>query len=88
MIPEIVVRIQNASGIPFRVFTNGTAKPPAIYAASFRNAGFDVRDDEMMMPSSFAAIWFVKQGISRVRVLGNEGVSAPLKAAGINVIGP
>jgi 4-nitrophenyl phosphatase len=77
-----------ARGIPFRVFTNGTAKPPARYAASLRRAGFDIRDDEMMTPSSSAAIWFMKQGITRIRVLGNDGVCAPLKAAGLNVIGP
>jgi NagD protein len=75
-------------GIPFRVFTNGSAKPPATYAASLRHAGFDVRDEEMMTPSSSAAIWFVKKGITCVRVLGNDGVGAPLKAAGINVVGP
>jgi 4-nitrophenyl phosphatase len=77
-----------ARGTPFRVFTNGSAKAPATYAASLRSAGFDVRDEEMMTPSSSAAIWFVKKGITRVRVLGNDGVGAPLKEAGITVIGP
>jgi 4-nitrophenyl phosphatase len=77
-----------AKGSPLRVFTNGSAKPPAAYAASLRNAGFDLRDEEMMTPSSSAAVWFVKKGIARVRVLGNDGVGAPLKAAGITVIGP
>lgn len=74
-------------GTPFRVFTNGTAKPPAAYAASLRNAGFDLADHEMMTPSSSAAIWFERQGIRRVRVLGNAGVAAPLIARGIDVIG-
>lgn len=74
-------------GTPFRVFTNGTAKAPAVYAASLRNAGFDLADDEMMTPSSSAAIWFRKQGINRVRVLGNEGVAAPLRALGIETLG-
>jgi 4-nitrophenyl phosphatase len=77
-----------ALAIPFRVFTNGTAKPPATYAASLRSAGFDVQDSEMMTPSSSAAIWFMKQGIKRVRVLGNDGVAAPLRDAGITTIGP
>jgi 4-nitrophenyl phosphatase len=75
-------------GTPCRVFTNGTAKPPSAYAASLRKAGFDVRDEEMMTPSSSAALWFVKMGISRVRVLGTEGVSAPLRDQGINIVGP
>lgn len=73
--------------IPFRVFTNGTAKPPAAYAASLRKAGFDLADDEMMTPSSSAALWFEAQKITRVRVLGNDGVAAPLKALGIETIG-
>lgn len=75
-------------GTPFRVFTNGTAKAPAAYAASLRNAGFDLSDDEMMTPSSSAAIWFERQGIKRVRVLGNAGVAAPLIDRGIDVVGP
>ncbi len=75
-------------GTPFRVFTNGTAKPPAAYAASLRAAGFDLLDHEMMTPSSAAALWFEKQGIGRVRVLGNAGVGAPLHDLGIAVIGP
>jgi 4-nitrophenyl phosphatase len=77
-----------ARGTPFRVFTNGTAKPPSAYAASLRAAGFDLHDEEMMTPSSAAALWFVKQGIRRVRVLGNEGVAAPLRDLGITCIGP
>lgn len=75
-------------GIPLCVFTNGTAKPPAEYAASLRRAGFDLADGEMMTPSSSAAAWFVKRGIGRVRVLGNAGVAAPLRDAGITCIGP
>jgi len=70
-------------GIPFRVFTNGTAKPPATYAAGLRKVGFDLRDEEMMTPSTSAAQWFLKQGIGKVRVLGLEGVAQPLVAAGI-----
>lgn len=76
-----------AQGIPMCVFTNGTAKPPAAYAASLRSAGFDLADAEMLNPSSSAAAWFVKQGINRVRVLGNQGVAAPLRDAGITCIG-
>ena len=76
------------NGTPFRVFTNGTGKPPAVYAAGLRKAGFDVEDHEMMTPSTSAAIWFAAKGIKRVRVLGNDGVAAPLIEKGIEVIGP
>jgi len=75
-------------GIPFRVFTNGTAKPPASYARGLRSAGFDIADDEMMTPSTSAAIWLERQGLGRVRVLGDPGVAEPLLTRGLEVIGP
>jgi 4-nitrophenyl phosphatase len=77
-----------AAGVPLRVFTNGTAKPPAAYAASLRAAGFDVADHEMMTPSTSAALWLKRKGLNRVRVLGNAGCAAPLIELGLEVIGP
>lgn len=77
-----------ASGKPYVVFTNGTAKPPAAYANSLRNAGFPVDDRQMLTPSSSAAIWLGKAGLSKVRVLGNAGCAAPLVDAGLEVVGP
>ncbi len=74
-------------GVPFRIFTNGTAKPPADYAASLRHAGFDVSDSELMTPSTAAAHWFARHKINKVRVLGSPGVAIPLQQAGIEVIG-
>lgn len=75
-------------GVPYRVFTNGTAKPPPVYAESLRKAGLDVSDAEMMTPSTAAAVWFRDKGIRRVRVLGLDGVQQPLRAAGLDVIAP
>ena len=74
--------------VPFRIFTNGTAKPPAAYAASLRHAGFDLTDAELMTPSTAAAHWFVRRKISKVRVLGSSGAAQPLEAAGIEIVGP
>ncbi len=73
--------------VPFRIFTNGTAKPPAAYAASLRHAGLDVADGELMTPSTAAAHWFVRHKVTKVRVLGTAGVALPLQEAGIEVIG-
>jgi 4-nitrophenyl phosphatase len=84
---ELLQRLR-ARGIPFRVFTNGTAKTPAVYAAGLRHAGFDVADGEMMTPSTSAAEWFVRRKTRRVRVLGLEGVQAPLRELGLDVVGP
>ena len=83
-----VLEALKARGTPFVVFTNGTAKPPAAYAASLRAAGFPVEDSQMLTPSSSTANWLVKQGTGKVRVLGNAGCAAPLVDAGLDVVGP
>lgn len=77
-----------ARGTPYVVFTNGTAKAPAAYAASLRAAGFPVEDARMLTPSASAAAWFRQQGLSRVRVLGNAGCAQPLRDIGLDVIAP
>lgn len=89
-LPHAIATLEalKAAGTPFVVFTNGTAKPPAAYAASLRNAGFPVEDAQMLTPSSSAAIWLSKKGLGKVRVLGNAGCAAPLVDAGLEVVGP
>ena len=84
---ELLARLRRRN-IPYRVFTNGTAKPPADYAATLRAAGLDVADEEMMTPSSSAAVWLAAKGIDRVRVLGNAGTVAPLAEAGLEIVPP
>jgi HAD superfamily hydrolase (TIGR01450 family) len=83
-----VLEALKASGTPYVVFTNGTAKPPAAYANSLRNAGFPVEDVQMLTPSSSAAVWLGQTGTGKVRVLGNPGCAAPLIDAGLEVVGP
>lgn len=85
--PALLARLREL-GIPFRAFTNGTAKTPAVYAASLRHAGLDVADAAMMTPSTAAAAWFTAKHVRRVRVLGLEGVQQPLRDAGLDVVGP
>ncbi|MFY7837630.1 MAG: HAD-IIA family hydrolase [Novosphingobium sp.] len=83
-----VLEALKANGSPYVVFSNGTAKPPAAYANSLRNAGFPVEDGQMLTPSSSAAVWLGQNGTGKVRVLGNPGCAAPLIDAGLEVVGP
>lgn len=75
-------------GIPFVLFTNGTARPAQHYARMLREAGFDIPDENMMTPASCAADLFVSRGYKRVMVLGGEGVTRPLQDAGIELVPP
>ena len=75
-------------GLPYVVFTNGTNRAPAHFAAVLREAGLDVPDDAMMTPASSAVVMFARRGYKRVMVLGGEGLTGPLRAAGIEVVPP
>jgi HAD superfamily hydrolase (TIGR01450 family) len=75
-----------ARGVPYQVFTNGTARTPEWYANSLRHAGLDVRDEDMMTPSTSAAHYLKEKGAERVLVLGKEPVWRPLADLGLNVV--
>ncbi|WP_222849219.1 HAD-IIA family hydrolase [Trebonia kvetii] len=77
-----------ARGLPYLVFTNGTNRSPAHFAAVLREAGLDVPDDAMMTPASSAVVMFTRRGYKRVMVLGGDGLTGPLRAAGIEVVPP
>jgi NagD protein len=75
-------------GVPYVVFTNGTNRAPAHFARVLRDAGLDVPDDQMMTPASSAAVMLARRGHKRVMLLGGEGLAAPLREAGIEVVPP
>jgi NagD protein len=75
-------------GLPYVVFTNGSNRSPARFAAVLREAGLDVRDSQMMTPASSAVVMFTRRGYKRVMVLGGDGLTAPLREAGIEVVPP
>ena len=76
-------------GRPYVVFTNGTNRTPAHFAAVLREeAGLDVPDAHMMTPASSAAVMFGRRGWRRVMVLGGQGLAEPLREAGIEAVLP
>lgn len=75
-------------GLPYVVFTNGTNRAPRHFAAVLRDAGLDVPDDRMMTPASSAVVMFTRRGYKRVMVLGTDGLTGPLREAGIEVVPP
>lgn len=72
-------------GVPYQVFTNGTARTPQWYANSLRHAGLDIRDEEMMTPSTAAAHYLKSKGAGRILALGREPVWRPLADLGLEV---
>lgn len=76
-----------ARGIPWVVMTNGTARTPADYVDTLREAGLPLkREDSMMTPSSVAADYFWREGYRRIMVLGCPGVWRPLQDRGLEVV--
>jgi NagD protein len=77
-----------AHGVPFVLFTNGTAKTPQAYAQALGKAGFEVAEDSVLTPAVSAAELFARRGYRRVMALGTEGLAGPLRAAGLEVVPP
>jgi len=73
-------------GVPFVVFTNGTMLSPAHYARTMRELGFALPDEAMMTPASSACLVFTREGYKRIMLLGGEGIAAPLRDAGLEVV--
>lgn len=72
--------------IPFVCFTNGTGRTPSGYAASIREHGLEVSDQEWMTPASVAAAYIMRRWPGRrVLALGGEGLTEPLKGCGIDL---
>jgi HAD superfamily hydrolase (TIGR01450 family) len=74
--------------LPYVVFTNGTNRTPAHFAKVLREAGLDVPDHQMMTPASSAVEMFTRWGYRRIMVLGTDGLTEPLREAGIEVVPP
>jgi HAD superfamily hydrolase (TIGR01450 family) len=72
--------------LPFAVFTNGTTKTPQQYTGELRAIGFELPDDVVLTPASSAVAVFTRRRLSRVLVLGGEGLTGPLRAAGIDAV--
>jgi 4-nitrophenyl phosphatase len=81
-----ITRWMRRQGLPFAVLTNGTTKTPQQYAQTLRAIGFELPDDAVLTPASSAAAIFTKRGHRRVLVLGDEGLTAPLREAGLEVL--
>jgi 4-nitrophenyl phosphatase len=73
---------------PFVVFTNGTTKTPQELARTLRGIGFDLPDDAVMTPASSAVAVLTRRGHRRVLVLGGDGLTVPLRDAGLEVVVP
>jgi 4-nitrophenyl phosphatase len=83
-----VTRWVAAQGLPFAVLTNGTTKTPQQLAEALRGIGFDVTDQSVLTPASSAISVLTRQGHRRVLALGGEGLTAPLREAGLEVVFP
>jgi 4-nitrophenyl phosphatase len=83
-----ITRWAAGRGLPFVTFTNGTTKPPAELARTLRGIGFSLPDEAVLTPASSAVAVLRRRGHRRVLVLGNEGLTAPLRDTGFEIVQP
>lgn len=76
----------SANNVPYVLFTNGTARTPDQYAELLRQAGFSLQEGDVLTPAASAADLFSRRGYTRILVLGGEGLMAPLRNAGLDIV--
>lgn len=74
--------------IPWLVMTNGTVRTPAGISRELEKAGLRVDASRIMTPATVAAGYFAQRNMTRVLVLGVEGVWQPLVDRGLEVLRP
>lgn len=72
--------------VPYAVMTNGTTRTPEQYARLLRSLGLGVHDERMLTPAGGALRALSDQGAERVIVLGHEGLAAPIRDAGMDIV--
>ena len=71
------------------VCTNASERPPEVYAEHLREIGLPVRDDAFVTAGSAAADHVLAHHPgARVLVVGAEGVSAPMRERGLELVEP
>lgn len=83
-----ITRLLEGRGVPFVLFTNGTARTPQEYVEMLRAVGFPLPDNGVMTPATSAADYFRRRGYKRVLTLGGEGLQKPLRDAGMEIVAP
>jgi HAD superfamily hydrolase (TIGR01450 family) len=83
-----ITNLLSERGVPFVLFTNGTARTPQQYVGILRDVGFPLPDNGVMTPASSAADVFRRSGYSRILTLGGEGLEKPLRDAGMEIVAP
>jgi HAD superfamily hydrolase (TIGR01450 family) len=83
-----ITNLLTSRGVPFVLFTNGTARTPQQYVGMLRDVGFALPDKGVMTPASSAADHFQRCSYRRVLTLGGEGLDKPLRDAGIETVTP
>lgn len=74
-------------GLPLVVFTNGSFQPPSTIAATLRELGLPVEDDEVMTPAVVAAeIAATRHPGEAVVVFGGPGMTEVFAARGVPTI--
>jgi NagD protein len=83
-----LLELLNERRIPWLVMTNGTVRTPAGISVELGKAGLSVPAEKILTPATIAAAYFKRRKMSRIVVLGVEGVWQPIANAGLEVVLP
>ncbi len=82
--PQLLKNLRQR-GIPFRIVSNNSTRPPSLIVEKLRERGFDVSEDEFISPVALLPDYLNSQGIRRLFVIGTPMLKDFLRERGFDV---
>lgn len=73
-------------GIPFRIVSNNSTRPPQRLIRDLREKGIELEDGELVSPLSLLGEYLKRHGVKRVFLLGMPAVEEYLRVLGFEVV--
>lgn len=74
------------AGRPVFFVTNNSTKSRAMVASKLASMGIPCRPEQVLNSAYSAAIWAQREGLKRVYVMGEEGISVEMRLAGLELV--
>ncbi len=74
-----------AKGIPFRIVSNNSTRPPSLIVEKLKEKGFDLEDGEFISPVAVLPDYLKDKGFSKIFVIGTPMLAEFLAKSGFEV---
>ncbi len=79
------IRHLKERGVPFRIVSNNSTRPPHLIVRKLREKGFDLTEDEFISPVAVLPRYLRERGLESLFVIGTEALGEFLRESGFEL---